>query len=217
MPPRPAVFMNRKFSHCGARSTSLGQVLRDLARRPIDRIARRWNWKAALLSSLVRGAIFFSINLVAGPHAALEALVTELAFRGIVSGFYGALTEAFRFVEPEWAAAVAAMILLPLLGHSVEFAVHFLRGTAKLKASIVGSVCFTAVSTLFNLYAMRRGALVTGEGRETLGSDLKRMPRLIAGFLAAGPRAVWRLFSRKLAAYPRSLPSVRPAPGETSD
>jgi hypothetical protein len=192
-------------SHGGPPPTVL-QVLRALVSHPIKTIGRRWNWKAAVLSAGIRGLIFFAANLAAGPHAALAALLTELTFRGVASGFYGALTEAFRFAEPAWAASLAAMILLPLTGHSLEFAVHLVRGTVKLRTSIIASVCFTAVSTLFNLYAMRHGALVTGDGQQTLSSDMKRMPRLIFGFLASGPLAGWRLLARKLTAVARPDP-----------
>jgi hypothetical protein len=188
--------MNDRLSYDRGAPVPVLQVLRDLVHQPIETIVRRWNWKSALLSSIVRGLIFFSVNLVAGWHAAVAALLTELIFRGAASGFYGALTEAFRFAEPEWAASLAVMILLPVAGHSLEFAVHLLRGTAKLGASIFASVCFTAVSTLFNLYAMRRGALVTGEGRQSLGADVKMMPRLVFSFLAAGPLAAWQLVDR---------------------
>jgi AcrR family transcriptional regulator len=199
------------------RQPSVFEVLRDLILHPLESIARRWNWKSALLSSSLRALIFFAANLPAGRHAAIAALLTELVFRGITSGFYGALTEAFRFAEPEWAAFLVAMILLPLTGHSLEFVVHFLRGTMKLKVSIIASVCFTAVSTLFNLYAMRRGALITGVGQQTLGSDMKRMPRLILGFLISGPRAAWRLLARRVTAVVRTPLSIRQAAGESSD
>jgi hypothetical protein len=202
--------MDSKLDIPGGPPPSVLSVLRALVVHPIRTIARRWNWKSAVLSSSLRGLIFFTANLPAGRHAAFAALLTELAFRGVTSGFYGALTEAFRFAEPEWAAALVAMILLPLTGHSAEFAVHLLRGTMKLKTSIIASVCFTAVSTVFNLYAMRRGALVTGAGQQSLGSDLKRMPRLIAGFLAYGPQAAWRLLERRVIAVVRPPLSIRP-------
>ncbi len=84
------------------------------------------------------------------------------------------------------------MFLLPLLSHSLEAAVHYLRGTPNLKTSIVASVCFTVISTLFNFHAMRRGILVThGEDTGTFLSDLKRIPLAIALFVAAGPRWLW--------------------------
>jgi hypothetical protein len=158
--------MDGRFSYSGGEPpTGVLQVFRDLVTHPVETIVRRWNWTSAVLCSIVRGQIFFCINLLAGWHAALAALVTELTFRGVASGFYGALTEAFRFAEPEWAASVAVMILLPLAGHSLEFGVHLLRRTERLGASLLASVGFTAVSTLFNLYAMRRGVLITGEGQ----------------------------------------------------
>ena len=209
--------MSGKDCEGSARAVPVAEVLRNLVRHPVDMVVRRWNWKAALLSALIRGAIFFCVNLLAGPRAALAALMTELMFRGVISGFYGALTESFRFAEPEWAASLAALILLPLAGHSLEFVVHFLRGTAKLGASIFASVCFTGISTLFNLYAMRRGALVTGVGRQSLGDDMKRMPGLVIGFVAAGPIALGRLATRKLAGGSRSSLGVAAAPEGGSD
>ena len=46
-------------------------------------------------------------------------------------------------------------------------------------------VLFTIISTLFNLFAMRRGVLIVGEGRGSLLSDLRQLPRLIVLFLAS--------------------------------
>ena len=196
---------------------SVSHAVRGLVFHPVKTIVRRWNWKSACLSSIIRALIFFFANLTAGRAAAFAALLTELSFRGVASGFYGALTEAFRFAEPEWAAALAVMILLPVAGHSAEFLVHFLRGTAKLRTGMMASIGFTAVSTLFNLYAMRRGALITGARQKSLGHDMKRMPRLIAGFFAWGPRAAWRCWERRFAAAPQPLLSVHPAPEGNAD
>jgi hypothetical protein len=72
-----------------------------------------------VLSSLLRASLFFATNLAAGMPAAIAAMKTELVFRGITSGFYGALTEAFREPEPLWAAALTVMLLLPVANHSV--------------------------------------------------------------------------------------------------
>jgi len=165
-------------------------VLREFVTNPRELLIRQWNWKSALFSSTFRAGIFLCANLTAGWRAATGAMLAEFVYRAATSGFYGAITQAFRRAEPAWAAGVAAMILLPFLTHSLELAVHILRGTPKLFTSIVSSVIFTAISTLFNLYAMRRGALVVGGGSASVGADLRRMPRLIAGFVAAGPIAV---------------------------
>ena len=115
---------------------TVGAVLKSLALHPIDHLIRRWNWKSALLSSLLRGALFFSTNLVAGWHAALGALFAEFVFRSVTSGFYGSITEAFREARPAWVATATTILLLPVVSHTLEFFVHWLRGTPKLALSI---------------------------------------------------------------------------------
>lgn len=164
---------------------SVGQVLAALVRHPGQRLARRWNWKSAVLSSGFRSILFFLANLSAGWGAAVAAMVTELGFRGTTAGFYGALTQAFRHATPHWLATLTVMGLLPAATHTVELLVHWLRGTERLQESIIASVCFTIVSTLFNLFAMRRGALIVGDGRASLLQDLRSMPRLVIAFIAA--------------------------------
>jgi len=176
----------------GKTGVSVGEVLLRFVREPGKYLVARWNWKSAVMSSLFRATIFFFANLTAGLPAALAALSTELIFRGITSGFYGALTEGFSDAEPPWAAALAAMVVLPLTCHSLELAVHWLRGTRNLAASITASVVFTALSTLFNLYAMKRGALIVGAGRGSLLEDLRRMPRLVLDFMLLAPRWLLR-------------------------
>jgi hypothetical protein len=55
---------------------------------------------------------------------------------------------------------------------------------------------FTVVSTLFNFYAMRRGALAVGRDTPSMLDDLRAMPRLITGFLAAVPLGIRRWWHR---------------------
>lgn len=179
------------------RRSTVSQVFLLLLRDPVKHLLQRWNWKSAVLSSLMRASLFFATNLAAGLPAAIAAMKTELIFRGITSGFYGALTEAFREAEPPWEAAMTVMLLLPVANHSVEFLVHWLRGTQKLLPSILASMVLTAVSTLFNFYVMRRGALIVGSGRHSLGKDLLRLPRLALDFVTLPFRYSVRKFLRR--------------------
>lgn len=169
-------------------SVSIKQAFTRLLREPQKYLLRRWNWKSAVLSSLLRASLFFFTNLTAGLHAALAAMTTELLFRAVTSGFYGAITEAFRDADPPWAAAISVMILLPFANHSIEFLVHWLRGTHNLVSSILASVILTSISSLFNWYAMRRGAFIVGRGRDSLLADLLRFPRLFLDFLLHVPK-----------------------------
>jgi hypothetical protein len=171
---------------------TVGAVLEAIVRHPARNLIQRWNWKSAVLSSLLRAAIFFFANLVAGWHAAVGALLAELALRAVTSGFYGAITELFSEARPVWAAMAAAMLVLPLVNHSLEFLVHWLRGTPKLGLSITASIIFTACSTAFNVYAMRHGVLTVGGKSKSLREDLGRLLPLLGQFLLAGPRAIFR-------------------------
>ena len=162
---------------------SAAQVLFLLVRHPWQYVFRRWNYKSAVMSSAFRAQIFLIANLSAGPEAAFAAMGAEFVFRFATAGLYGALTQAFRGVEPARTAAVAVMVLLPLVGHSLELAVHWMRGTPRLAASIGASIVFTVLSTAFNLFAMRRGALIVGEGSRSLWHDLAQMPSLFAAFI----------------------------------
>jgi hypothetical protein len=72
---------------------------------------------------------------------------------------------------------------LPLLAHALELMVHAARGTPRLAVSLAALVAFTALSTSFNLFAMRRGALIVLAGRQSVAADLRSMPRLIGEFL----------------------------------
>jgi hypothetical protein len=190
--PRDAEADGLHKSRVESDAPTVGAVFDALLRHPARLLIERWNWKAAVLSSVLRAAIFFFTNLVAGWRAAVGALLAELALRAATSGFYGAITEAFSEARPAWAATAAALIVLPLANHSLEFLVHWLRGTPKLGMSITASVIFTALSTSFNLYVMRHGVLTVGGRSKSLREDLALLLPLLGQFLLAGPRALFR-------------------------
>jgi hypothetical protein len=158
-------------------------VLGLLLRHPWRHLGSRWNYKSAVLSATFRAPLFFATNLPAGLSAAGGAMAAEFVFRFATAGFYGALTQAFRRVEPAGAATLTAMVVLPLVGHSAEFVVHWMRGTPHLAESIGVSISFTVLSTAFNLFAMRRGALIIGHDSRPLWHDLVRLPALLAAFV----------------------------------
>ena len=159
-------------------------VLCGLVLHPYERLIQRWNWKAALLSSLVRALLFFTTTLGAGLRAASGAAAAELLFRACTSGFYGAVTQAFVPVRPVRTGTLMALVVLPVLSHSLELAVHYARGTPDLPRAIGASVAFTVCSTAFNLFAMRNGALIVGREQQPIVADLRRLPGLLWLFAA---------------------------------
>ncbi|WP_031495649.1 hypothetical protein [Bryobacter aggregatus] len=162
---------------------SVHAVLVRLVRHPWREIVLRWNWKSAVTSALIRAVIFFVANLSAGRAAAVGAMEAEFLWRFAVAGFVGSIIQSLRRAEPLWQATLITAVVLPLLNHSIEFLVHYTRGTPKLMTSILASVCFTVIAMLFNAYAMRRGAMIIGKEGRPLWRDLLDMPRLIWGFL----------------------------------
>jgi hypothetical protein len=162
---------------------SVSECLVGLFRDPYETLMRRWNWKASLFSSLCRGGLFFAANSPAGIHAALGAMYAEFAYRSLTAGFYGAITQQFRRAEPRRAAVWVVGAGIPVVSHTIELAVHWLRGTPYLRGSVMASVCFTVVSTLFNLHAMREGVLLAGEGSSSLLADLRSLPQVVISFI----------------------------------
>jgi hypothetical protein len=165
-------------------------VARDLLRHPVDHFIRGWNWKSAAVSSICRGGIFFCVNLPAGFDASTRALAIELAFRAVVSGVLGSATQAFRDVTPGAIATILPVLAIPAVGHTAEYAVHHVAGTARLGESIAASVAFSVLTTAFTLFAMRRGALIVGAGQQSLIHDLQRAPGLIAAFVGTMVKGV---------------------------
>ena len=167
-------------------------VIRWAISHPVELLVRRWNWKSALFSSLFRGAIFFTVNLKAGREAAFGAMFAEFIWRAATSGGWGAFTQKLCLVRPLWQALVGTMIVMPAAAHTIEFTIHYLRGTPVLARSILVSICFTQISDLFNLYVMRHGAMLVGAGSRPFAEDVRRIPRLIVGFVLVLPRLAAR-------------------------
>jgi len=155
-----------------------------------------WNWKAAALSAVLRALVFLVINWRAGTRAALAALAVEFAYRVATSGFYGSLIQRLRHVQPAWKAMLYVALLLPTVNQGLDAWLHWLSGTPHLAASVIASSLITVWAALFNLYAMRQGALVTGAEARPFLEDLRQLPALVAGFVLLVPRLVSKGVSR---------------------
>ncbi len=183
------------------------EVIRSLVRHPLQ-ILTRWNWKSALLGALLRASFYFTVYKASRENwlVTLTAVLVELAFRFLTSGISGALVQSFRRATPAWLATLIVTISLPIFSHSVEFITHWAQenyfasvfpaseNNARQKAFAI-SVLFSAMSALFNLFAMRQGVLLVGAGEETktLWGDIKTFPLLILEFTTYIPLLIIRL------------------------
>lgn len=166
-------------------------VFRHLFQHPLETLVYRWNWKAAVLSALLRSPIFFTAYLwqKQGLWIALGAMLAQFVFRSLFGGVNGAIIQAFRKVEPAWHAVLTIPLVLATFSHLVEYVVQTVydaaAGTHGKAKAIMFSILISVISAVFNLFAMRRGALlVKDESKQSFGRDLLRMPWLIFEFIS---------------------------------
>jgi len=171
-------------------------VLKYTVKHPIEVLFWRWNWKSAFFAGLFRGSMYFLTHLSEGWRAALGAMSVEFIFRVIHGGVSGSLVQSLRKASPIWMATLFVMVLLPVYSHTVEYTLHTLNGDLNRTKSLAISISFSIISALFNLFAMRRGVLITGADadNESLWADMKKFPRIVADFVTFLPVRIWRLW-----------------------
>ncbi len=171
--------------------TRVMAVTANLFRHPIDALIWRWNWKAAVLSALLRAPIFFFSYLFKkdGLKLAVGAAVAQSIFRLIFGGVNGAIIQSYSKVEPAWHAVLTIPLILAAMSHLIEYVVQAFydsqTGGSGTGRAIFFSVIVSAISAVFNLFAMRRGALlVKDESQQSIWRDLYRMPWLALEFIS---------------------------------
>ncbi len=137
---------------------------------------------------MLRAPIFLVATARRGWQVSLSALLTESVFCVLTAGFYGAFVQTLRDAEPEWLTLVFLTLILPAFFQCFEYLLHWSRGTPHLRLVEIASIVVSAISALFNWYAMRRGTLLVGGEGDKFGTDLRRLPILLFRFLAGGPR-----------------------------
>jgi len=172
-------------------STRLIDITGYLLRHPLRSMVLRWNWKAAVLSSLLRAPIFLAAYLFQkqGFADAVSVTIALAVFRVIFGGVNGAIIQAYRNVKPAWHAVLTVPVVLAAFSHVIEFAVltvyDAMTGTHGKTKAIAVSVIVSIISAVFNLFAMRRGALIVrDESMQSFWRDLIRMPWLVFEFIS---------------------------------
>ncbi|HUB01818.1 MAG TPA: hypothetical protein VL983_04000 [Terriglobales bacterium] len=151
-----------------------------------------WNWKSALLSMIMRVPVFALATLRNGPDAVAGAILIETFVCALYAGFYAGVVQCLRNRKPVWLVATVIAVVLPALGQVIEYGVHTWHGTPHRTVAIIVSSVLSALSSLFNWYAMKQGTLLVGRERSSFASDLRRIPELIFRFILLGPRWLGR-------------------------
>ena len=199
---------NRRSNTNTTQQPRLQDLLVGIFRHP-QQLILFWNWKAAVLSMVLRCPIFFTAALQKGLGTALLTLLMESIFCALGVGLYNALVQILKDATPQWLTVVLLTVVFPGILQSLEYVLHGLRGTPHLHAAAITSLCVGATATLFNWFAMRRGVMLVGGHAEGFGADLRRMPIIIFNFVAVLPRWLAQKFSHRLA---KELPRNSPSP-----
>ena|SRR5271165_2453007 len=167
-------------------------VVGQLLRHPFRSFIKEWNWKAAVLSCVLRVPIYIATTFKSGWHAAALAGLVEASFTTAAAGVYAAFTEAVRDAQPESTVGVLLLIVLPAVMVALDALVHRLMHTPHLFAGVAVSFVVSIASSGFNWYSMRRGTLLVGSAARPFGSDISALPRLIVKFIGEPFVLLWR-------------------------
>ena len=185
-------------SGSGSPRTTVGKALLQLFQNPFYYFVQHWNWKSALFGAINRGTIFFIATMKRGRVEISIAVLVEIIFSCATAGVYAAFTQAMRFAQPGWLAACIVAVGIPAALYGVDYFAHLWTGMHHVRPAVTFATGLSVLSTLFNLFIMRRGAMVVGEDSQPLWRDLIRMPVLLVQFLIAGPVWLWNaIFGRK--------------------
>ena len=146
---------------------------------------RLWNWKSASLSIAIRSTVYFFIAMHHGHQAGLRAALIEAAYVCLTAGFYSALQQGAMRLRPRWLANLVIVAGVPIFAQSIDFLVQHAAGTPNARAASLGMVFWGLLSASFHLHLMRNGAMIVGEEARTFANDLRRIPNLVATFVAA--------------------------------
>jgi hypothetical protein len=181
----------------GSPRVAVGEALAEVLRHPFYYFIQHWNWKSALFAAINRGTIFLVATMRRGRAEISIAVLVEIVFSCATAGIYAAFTQAVRFAQPEWLAASIVAVGIPSALYGFDYLAHVYTGMHNVRPAVTFATALSVVSTLFNLFMMRRGAMVVGEESQPLWRDLMRVPVLFVQFVIAGPLWVWNLFFRK--------------------
>lgn len=146
---------------------------------------RHWNWKVALLTAVLRGLACVAALWHMERHARDHFGMVEAAFVLVTCGFFSALQQQSLELRTELVAWLACVVVVPLTSLSCDAALHFWLDGRDTRQLGVAGLIFTLVSATFHWHMIRNGALLVGGEAQSLGADLRRIPRLIGTYFAA--------------------------------
>jgi hypothetical protein len=177
-------------------------VLKHIAKHPLETMISDWHWKAALFSALFRTPVFLIAYHKQGLSIALTAGLIQFCFRTIFGGIGGSIIQKFSKVEPPWHATMTVPICLTIVSHLIEYTIQIIfddyYGTNMAEKAIIASVTISVMSAVFNLFVMRQGVLlVKDDNQQSIWKDFSYIPRLVFDFVMIPSRNIYKRLSQR--------------------
>ena len=135
------------------------------------------------MSATARSLVYLAALARSRPHGRVSIILVEIAYVGLTAGIYAGLQQRALGFRSRLLGNLAIALGVPGLAQVIDWLTHRFVGAPVPTRVMVAASVFACVSALFHLYVMRRGVFLSGQGR-SLGGDFRRIPRLIAGFVA---------------------------------
>lgn len=142
-----------------------------------------WNWKCALLSATARSLVYLAAMARTGLRGSLAVVLVEIVYVTLTAGIYAGMQQKALGLRARWLGNLIVVLGVPGLAQILDWAAHLVTGATVTGGATLAVSLFAAISALFHLHVMRNGVFLTGTGR-SLFDDFRRMPRLVAGFVA---------------------------------
>ncbi len=143
-----------------------------------------WNWKCALLSATARSIVYLVALARTRACGGFLIVLVEIVYVTLTAGLYAGLQQRALGFRSRILGNLAIALGVPLLAQTLDWLGHRAAGASAPGKATLAVCIFAVISALFHLYVMRRGAFLTGDAGRSLRDDFRRMPRLIAAFVA---------------------------------
>lgn len=158
-----------------------------------------WNWKVALVTAVLRGLVCIAALWHMEAHARRHFGIVEAAFVLLTCGFFSALQQQTLSIRSEVVAWFSCVVIVPLASLGCDAALHFWLDGQQTRQLGIAALVFTVLSATFHWHMIRNGALLVGEDSESMGMDVRRIPKLTATYFAWPLMWVWRTASMLVA------------------
>ncbi|MBT9331133.1 hypothetical protein [Paracidobacterium acidisoli] len=142
-----------------------------------------WNWKAALLTAVLRGSACIAALRHMELHARQHFGIVEAAYVLLTSGVFSAWQQQSLSIRSRRLGWFTCVFAVPLSSLGLDTLLHLRLDHGNMRALGISALVFTLVSAMFHWHVMQNGAMIVGESSRSLWTDLRQMPRLVLSFI----------------------------------